>query len=172
MREGSFAIVGDVSISAKNVSTTTTGTVSEIVSALTRFGLAAVWIVSGWLKIIDPLATRQSVLAYEIFNAQISYLIADIIPPLEIALGVLLILGIFLRWTGIISALIFLGFIGGIASAWARGLTIDCGCFGGGGYNESVTGWTYSIEILRDILFVAMAAWTAYRPFRRFAIYP
>ena len=163
---------GTVSTAVKNVSTPTLGTVSEIVSAIARFGLAAVWIVSGWLKIIDPMETRQSVVAYEIFDAQTSYLIAEILPPLEIALGVLLILGVFLRWTGIISALIFLGFIGGIASAWARGLSIDCGCFGGGGYDESVTGWTYLWEILRDLVFIAMAAWTAYRPFRRFAIYP
>ncbi|WJZ03543.1 Methylamine utilization protein MauE [Corynebacterium freiburgense] len=164
--------LGIVSVTAKNVSTPATGVVSEIVSALARFGLAAVWIVSGWLKIADPVATKQSVLAYEIFNAQISYLIADILPPLEIALGILLILGVFLRATGIVSALIFVAFIGGIASAWARGLTIDCGCFGGGGYDASVTGWTYFVEILRDIAFIAMAAWTAYRPFRRFAIYP
>lgn len=163
---------GTVFTTATKVSAPLPGTVSEIVSAIARFGLAAVWIISGGLKIVDPMATRQSVVAYEIFDVQTSYLIGDIIAPLEIALGILLLLGVFLRWTGIISALIFLAFIGGIVSAWARGLSIDCGCFGGGGYDESVTGWTYLWEILRDLAFIAMAAWTAYRPFRRFAIYP
>ncbi|PRQ10332.1 DoxX family protein [Corynebacterium sp. 13CS0277] len=142
------------------------------VSAAARLGLAAVWIISGLSKIGDPLATRQSVAAYELFSPGIVNIIGTAIAPVEIALGVLVLLGVFLRPVGIVSGVIFLAFIGGIASAWARGLTIDCGCFGTGGYNADVTWWTYTSEILRDLLFVAMAAIVAWRPFRRFALYP
>ena len=31
---------------------------------------------------------------------------------------------------GVVSSLFFIAFIIGISSAWARGLEINCGCFG------------------------------------------
>jgi hypothetical protein len=54
-------------------------------------------------------------------------------------------------------------FIIGIASAWARGLNIDCGCFGEGGtIDPSQT--RYLEEILRDVGLVLCAAWLVIRP--------
>ena len=55
------------------------------------------------------------------------------LPFVEIVLGVLLVLGLFTRPAAIVSTLLMVAFIIGISQAWARGLTIDCGCFGGGG---------------------------------------
>ena len=56
------------------------------------------------------------------------------LPFVEIALGVLLlILGLATRLAAVVSAALLVVFIAGIASAWTRGLRIDCGCFGGGG---------------------------------------
>jgi hypothetical protein len=54
-------------------------------------------------------------------------------------------------------------FIIGISQAWARGLTIDCGCFGGGGQigaNET----KYPQEIARDTVFALAGAWLWWRP--------
>lgn len=144
----------------------------RVISALCRFGLAAVWLVSGWLKITNPMETVQSVRAYELLSPDMAQLVGTALPPVELALGVLLLGGIFLRAAAGASAALLLVFIAGIISAWARGLSIDCGCFGSGGANPDVTGWTYMSEILRDLLFIAMAAWTVKWPFRRFARYP
>jgi len=46
----------------------------------------------------------------------------------------------------------------GVGSAWARGLQIDCGCFGGGGA-VAAADTAYPAEILRDsaLLLVALA---------------
>ena len=55
-------------------------------------------------------------------------------------------------------------FIAGIASAWARGLRIDCGCFGGDGSLAWDREPAYLQEILRDLGFLALAAWLALRP--------
>jgi hypothetical protein len=58
---------------------------------------------------------------------------------------------------------VLLAFIGGVAQSWARGLTIDCGCFGGGGQVEA--GQTqYPQEIARDIGFLLLAVWLVVRP--------
>ncbi len=43
-----------------------------------------------------------------------------------------------------------MAFIIGIASVWARGITIDCGCFGGGGYDADAAS-QYPWEIARDV---------------------
>jgi uncharacterized membrane protein YphA (DoxX/SURF4 family) len=55
---------------------------------------------------------------------------ARILPWFELALGILLIVGVGLRWTGLIASLLLLGFIGAMTRAYMNGLEIMCGCFG------------------------------------------
>jgi hypothetical protein len=52
-----------------------------------------------------------------------------------------------------------LAFVVGIASAWARGLRIDCGCFGGGGKLADGKSPSYFWEILRDGGLLLLGAW-------------
>ncbi|MFZ5868910.1 MAG: MauE/DoxX family redox-associated membrane protein, partial [Actinomycetota bacterium] len=57
----------------------------------------------------------------------------------------------------------------GVASAWARGLTIDCGCFGSGG--EVAAGQTsYPQVITRDAALVLAAGLLAWRPASRLSV--
>lgn len=148
----------------------TTFNLSNVISAVCRFGLAAVWLVSGYLKLIDPVGTKKSVEAYELFSMDIAHMVGTVLPLVELALGVLLLLGVFLRPVAAVSALMFVGFAIGIGSAWARGLTIDCGCFGVGGENPDAGALTYIEGIGKDILFFLMAVWTVKRPFSRWAV--
>ena len=67
------------------------------------------------------------------------------------------------------SALLFVAFIIGIASAWARGLSIDCGCFGGGGQIPDAAA-KYPGEIARDVGLLALSAWLVVRPRSRLAL--
>ena len=75
-------------------------------------------------------------------------------PFVEIALGVLLLLGLATRLAAGISALLMVLFIAGISSAWARGLAIDCGCFSQGGPAGRRPDPELLPEILRDIGFL------------------
>lgn len=56
-----------------------------------------------------------------------------------------------------------LAFIIGIASAWARGLQIECGCFGGSGSLVQNASAKYPSEIARDggllILSALLVVW-------------
>ena len=54
-----------------------------------------------------------------------------------------------------------------MSSAWARGLSIDCGCFGGGGATSDPQ---YLPEILRDLLFLGLATWLVAFPASRWAL--
>ena len=107
--------------------------VRDIVGTVARLGLAAVFLVSGVLKAIDPDATYVAVRAYDVLPKLGVALVAGVLPWLEIVIGLLLLAGIATRAVAVVSAVLLLGFIAGVTQAWARGLSIDCGCFGGGG---------------------------------------
>ncbi len=130
----------------------------RIVSLLARFGLAAVWLISGWIKAADPTQTIVAVRAYQLLPEDLVRPIANTLPFIEIALGLLLLIGLGVRLTAIASAVLLAVLIFAIAASWARGLSIDCGCFGGGGAAD-VDSWDYGIEIARDVGFIALAVW-------------
>jgi uncharacterized membrane protein YphA (DoxX/SURF4 family) len=102
--------------------------VLDLVGTLARLGLAAVWLVSGTLKATDLDQTVVAVRAYDVLPRAAVDVVAALLPFLEIALGLLLLLGIGTRLVAVISGGLLLVFIAGVAQAWARGLSIDCGC--------------------------------------------
>ncbi|MDO4611013.1 MauE/DoxX family redox-associated membrane protein [Corynebacterium sp.] len=143
-----------------------------VVSAVARFGLAVVWLWSGGVKLAHPLDAAQAIAAYEIVPAGLVEPLSVALPAVELVLGLMLLLGVFLRPAALVSGIIMAGFIIGLASAWARGLTIDCGCFGGGGQNPDADALTYLKSLSRDVVFLLLAAVVWFRPLRRWAVRP
>jgi uncharacterized membrane protein YphA (DoxX/SURF4 family) len=136
---------------------------ADLVGLLARLGLGGVLLAAGLLKVTDPTGSIQSVVAYQLVDYQVAEMIGLMLPVLEIAVGLLLILGLLTRASAAIGALLMIVFIAGIASAWARGLSIDCGCFGTGGpVDPSQT--AYLEEILRDAGLAAAGIWLVIRP--------
>lgn len=134
-----------------------------------RLVLGAVLIAAGYLKVTDPVGATQSVVAYHLFPYSVAEFIGVTLPVIEISVGALLVLGLFTRVGGVIGAGLMLAFIAGIASAWARGLAIDCGCFGTGGpVDPSDT--AYAQEILRDTALAAAGLWLVLRPRTLFSL--
>ena len=137
--------------------------VPDVIGTLARLGLAAVWLVSGLLKALDPDQTYIAVRAYDVLPDIGVEIVAALLPWFELALGVLLLAGVGTRLVAALSAALLLVFIAGVAQAWARGLSIDCGCFGGGGAVEPGE-TTYVQELVRDAGFLLMAGWLVVRP--------
>jgi uncharacterized membrane protein YphA (DoxX/SURF4 family) len=135
----------------------------DVVGTLARFGLAAVWLVSGLLKAVDPDQTYIAVRAYDVLPDAGVEVVAALLPWVELALGLLLLAGVGTRLVAALSAALLLVFVAGVSQAWARGLAIDCGCFGGGGAVEPGE-TTYLQELLRDAGFLLMAGWLVVRP--------
>ncbi len=133
------------------------------VSTVVRLGLAGVFVIAGALKVADPQASVQAVHAYQLLPAWLEAPVGWGLPFAEIALGLVLAAGLKTRAAAIVSAGVLVVFIAAVISAWARRLSIDCGCFGRGG--KIAPGQAqYAPEILRDLGFLALAAWLIVRP--------
>lgn len=140
------------------------------VTTVSRLVLAGVLIFAGWGKIGTPVLSVQSVKAYELLPDSLATVVGYGLPILEIVIGVLLVVGLLSRVAGIVSALLMLAFVIGIASVWARGLRIDCGCFGGGGQLKAGVEPDYLIDILRDSGLFVLGVVVAWLPPGRFAL--
>lgn len=139
------------------------GRVLDVIGTLARLGLAAVWLISGGIKAADSGQTYVAVRAYDVLPLDAVGPVAAVLPWLELALGLLLLVGLGVRAVAAVSVALLLVFVAGVAQAWARGLAIDCGCFGGGGAVDP-DATAYGLELLRDTGFLVLAVWLVARP--------
>jgi uncharacterized membrane protein YphA (DoxX/SURF4 family) len=140
------------------------------IGLVARLILAGMWLVAGASKVTDLAASVRAVAAYDLMPYSVSTVVGVALPFVEMALGLLLLAGFATRLAATVSAVVLAAFIGGISAAWARGLRIDCGCFGGGGELAAGRSSTYFWEIARDVGLLAVAAYLVWRPVSRFAL--
>lgn len=157
----------DLSFAADNRSR-----VLDLISFVARFYMAYIWIVAGMFKISESkMALTQSIQAYDIFTPGWNYGLAHLIGPLELAGGLLLLFGVYLRGSGLVSALVLGLFVIGISQAWARGIELNCGCF-----SAEAEAMNYPLQyaqtIGRDLFYIALSVWTMRRPFTAWAVKP
>jgi uncharacterized membrane protein YphA (DoxX/SURF4 family) len=139
------------------------------ISTGARLVLGGVFVVAGVLKAVDPKSSVAAVGAYQLLPASPATIVGWGLPFAEIALGLLLLAGIATRAVAAVAGLLLVIFIAGVVSAAARGLSIDCGCFGGGGQVDP--GETaYGTELVRDVGLLLVAAWLVWKPQSRFAL--
>jgi uncharacterized membrane protein YphA (DoxX/SURF4 family) len=145
-----------------------------IITLLARLTLGGVLLVAGGLKVLKPTESANAVAAYKLLPTNVAHLVGYALPWLEVALAVLLIVGLMVRPAAVLSGLIMIVFIGAIASVWARGMLIDCGCFGGGGeIDPSLAAQvhrTYFIEIMRDLDLALTALYLYFFPYGKLSI--
>jgi uncharacterized membrane protein YphA (DoxX/SURF4 family) len=141
---------------------------------LARLILGGVLLAAGGLKVFKPTDSANAVAAYKLMPTELAHLIGYALPWLEVAIGLLLIVGFMVRPAAVLSGLIMIVFIGAIASVWARGMLIDCGCFGGGGEIDpslaSEVRMNYFIEIMRDLGLALAALYLYFFPYGKLSI--
>ncbi len=121
---------------------------------------AAVLLWAGVAKAFDGQGSIVAVDAYDVLPDTAVRVVAAVLPWVEIAVGLLLVLGLFVRFAGIATAVLAAVFIAGLAQAKARGLAIDCGCFGGGGAGDGVNWW----DIAKNVPVLLAGLYLAVRP--------
>lgn len=139
------------------------------IGLLFRLVLGGVLLVAGLLKYQHLDKSQMAVRAYELLPIELANFLGIVLPYLEIAVGILLIIGAAVRVSAVISGLLMFAFSIGIAQAWARGLSIDCGCFGGGGQVAPGTA-NYLPELVRDAGLALMAFYLFRFPQSKFGL--
>lgn len=139
------------------------------ISTGARLVLGGVFVAAGALKVIDPQSSVAAVRAYQLLPTFLETIVGWGLPFAEIALGLLLLAGIGTRALAAATGILLLVFIFGVVSAAVRGLSIDCGCFGGGG--EVPPGQTaYGTELVRDVGLLLLALWLVWQPRSRLSL--
>ena len=146
-------------------------TVFPWISLAARVILGGVVLYAGLIKIVD---LQQSVVAVKAYQFPISdgleTFLGNALPLVEILLGLAILTGLATRWTGLLGGLMMVVYIGAIASAWARGLAIDCGCLTPGGFLDADQKTRYGWDIARDIGLIVCAVWLIIFPVSRLSL--
>jgi putative oxidoreductase len=124
-----------------------------------RLLLAGVFLYAGYLKGSDPVAFAGQVAAYQVLPYAFNYLVAAMLPFVEVLCGVLLLINQRVRPALLVIFSLNTVFMIALVSLLLRGLDIDCGCFHPAG--EEGTGTSPQMALLRDLgLMVAiLVAW-------------
>jgi uncharacterized membrane protein YphA (DoxX/SURF4 family) len=106
----------------------------------------------------DLSVFAQDVLNYRVPPRALNNLVAITVPWIEIVAGLLLVFGVWKRASALVIALMLVVFIVAIGQAVARGLNINCGCFG------TLDGRKVGlIGLAEDAVMLAAAAWLVWR---------
>jgi uncharacterized membrane protein YphA (DoxX/SURF4 family) len=108
----------------------------QYLALFSRIVLGGIFVVAGAAKIPHIVPKEgsslfQEIMQYQILPHHLATAYAYVLPPLEVLIGVLLIVGIFQKASSALAGLITLSFVIAKVLALARGLDIQiCGCFG------------------------------------------
>lgn len=128
-----------------------------------RLVIGITFAISGYTKVVDIDGTIRSVRAYRLLPEAIVPAVGSALPMLELALAALLLTGLMTRFAAMATIPLSTAFFIGVASAWALGLKINCGCFGNGGLSDNpVPG--YVRELLINTVLIGCAVWLVRRP--------
>lgn len=115
-----------------------------------RIVLAGTFLYSGYVKIQSPLEFAGALTGYKLFPSDLIIAITYYLPWIEVALGVLLLVGWKVRYFAAFTAGLLSLFLIILIITYLRGIDAECGCFGMGGRISPLT-------IARDALFLVPA---------------
>ena len=97
---------------------------------LLRLVLGGLFVYAGVVKALDPLGFAQDIRNYRLVGQSLSFIAAIVLPWLEILAGVALAAGIWKRASALIISGLLVFYILLTLVTIARGLDVECGCFG------------------------------------------
>jgi uncharacterized membrane protein YphA (DoxX/SURF4 family) len=95
-----------------------------------RLVLGFIFILAAISKVTDPLGFSQSIYNYKLMPDFTINFLAIAFPWIELVTGIFIVFGIAVKENSAILSGLLMIFILAIAVSLARGLDIDCGCFG------------------------------------------
>lgn len=115
--------------------------------------LGLLFLISSISKIQNPAKFMDSIEAYKLVPTLFIHPLALIIPWIQIVCGLFFIFDIYAQSTALILSALLVVYTAAIAQAFARGMSMDCGCFDLIEGLEDKVGWK---SIIRDLIFLGM----------------
>ncbi len=98
-----------------------------------RVAMGLVFVYAAWTKLTQSwIQVAMTVDAYQLLPMWAVEIVARALPWAELALGLWLISGKWLRLAASAASALLAAFIVVLARSYAKGMQIDCGCFGSG----------------------------------------
>jgi uncharacterized membrane protein YphA (DoxX/SURF4 family) len=110
-----------------------------------RVVLGGLFIYAGVVKVVDPLGFAQDIRNYRLVGQSLAFVAAVVLPWLEILAGAFLVAGIWKRGAALVISGLLVFFIVLTLVTLARGLDVECGCFGS---LSRKSGWGVVLEDL------------------------
>jgi putative oxidoreductase len=121
-----------------------------------RVYLALVFLLACWHKLAQPESFAVDIATYQILPLALVNPLAITLPWVELAAGLLLLVGFRARAAALLVAGMMLMFTVAIALALSKGLDMSCGCFASQGAAEDpISGLT----VLRDLGWLLLAVY-------------
>lgn len=101
----------------------------KIVFFVFRAALGVIFLVAAWDKVADPLAFAKIVRNYQIVPEVLVGGVAQILPWIEVVVGMCLLVGLFSRGASLSATCMMAVFLAAMAWTWHKGISTQCGCF-------------------------------------------
>jgi uncharacterized membrane protein YphA (DoxX/SURF4 family) len=129
-----------------------------------RLIVGGIFIWAGFSKIADPLSFAQNIKNYQLVGQTLSFLTAIFLPWVELIAGFWLIIGLYQKSSALLISCLLFFFIVLVAITKARGLNVDCGCFGT--FSRQADWWL----IAEDSLWLAISLVLLFSPANDFCL--
>lgn len=126
----------------------------ERIAAVLRVILGGLFLYAGAIKALDARALADDVANYQLLPGLLVPALAAALPWVEMVAGAALIVGRWSRGAALLVAAMMAVFVVALGQAFARGIDLACGCFGG----KAPADW---MTMARDVVLLAMALYVA-----------
>jgi uncharacterized membrane protein YphA (DoxX/SURF4 family) len=130
-----------------------------------RLAAATVWLVAGAAKLVDLEHFHAQVDQYQLLPHILEAPFAYALPFVELLVGLYLAVGLFTRAAAAVGCVLMVLFLIAQIQAWARGLSLDCGCFGALAHER-----VGATSILRDLALGLPSLVMFWRPARALSL--
>jgi putative oxidoreductase len=132
-----------------------------------RIVVAAVFLLAAIPKMQDPLAFAKAITNYKfvlpVIGQNYIFAAAMFMPALEAVSALALLWNRFKKTGALLCGLLLLLFIVLIAQAMARGLNIDCGCFGTGAVAKALAQKVGFSKLIENAVLTVMCGYVYWR---------
>ena len=121
-----------------------------------RAALGAIFLYAGVVKALDVRGFADDVANYQLLPGTLVPLVAAALPWIEIGAALALFAGRIARGAALLIGALMAAFTVALVQAFARGIDLSCGCFGG----DAPADWT---TMARDLALLGLAAFVYLR---------